>query len=157
MLMQGEMQDEKCYFSSPSCFELRPKIKKLLRYSILSISVEQIIQVQLQKMKSLCCELELAHDWHAWSVNRASWDCLHQLIQTGLRQSLETKHHFFRNLCLYNQQPGLWEAQEEGVCSLLAKMDAGKNWPRWGGPEGGKFEDFHPRPALPGPLQTRLI
>lgn len=100
MLMQGEVQDEKCCFSSPSCFETRPKLKKLLKYSILSISVEQIIQVPLWKTKSLCCELELAHDWHAWSVNRASWDCLHQLIQTGLRQSLEAKHHFFRVVCV---------------------------------------------------------
>lgn len=50
--MQGEMQ-EKCCFSSPSCFETRLKIKKLLRYSILTISVDQIIQVQLWKMKSL--------------------------------------------------------------------------------------------------------
>lgn len=156
MLMQGEMQDKKCCFSSPICFETRPQIKKLLRCSILSISVEQIIQVQLWKMKSLHCELELAPDQHAWSVNRAS-DCLHQLIQTGLRQSLETEHHFFSSLCLYNHQSGLWEAQEEGVCSPLAKMAAGKNygWPSCGGLGG--FEDFHPSSALLGPLQTLLI
>lgn len=97
---------------------------------------KQVIQVQLWKMKSLYCELELAPNWHAWSVNRTSWDCLHQLIQTSLRQSLETKHHFFRSLCFYNHQPGLWEAQEKGMCSPLVKMDAGKNysWPRCGGP-----------------------
>lgn len=132
MLLQGEMQDEKSCFSLLICFETRPQIKTLLRYSILSSSVEQVIQVQLWKMKSLCSELELAPNWHAWSVNRASWGCLHQLIQKSLRQRLETKHHFFRSLYLYSHRPGLWEAQEEGVCSPLARMDAGKNysWPR---------------------------
>lgn len=89
-------------------------------------------------MKSLCWGLELAHDWCAWGVNRASWGWMHQLIQTGLRHSLESKHHSFKSLCLYSHQPGLREAQQEGVCFPPTKLDVGKNYscPSCGAAEG---------------------
>lgn len=154
--MSGEMQDEKCCVSSPSFLrhDQLNKYLEFLKYSVFfRISVRQIIQALLWKMKSLSCGLVLAHDWRAWCMNRASWGCLHQLMQTGLRQSLETERHFFRSLRLYSHQPGLQEAQQEGVRLPLArqKLQLTKLWSGWG------FGRLPSKSSLSSPLQTPLI
>lgn len=155
MLMQGEMQDEKCCFSSSVCFETRPQIKKFLRYSMLSISA-------YDPGTTLKNEVSLL-----WTRTGSWLACLKfEQSKMGLsapaytdrpKAELRNKTSLLQE-SVFVQSPTWTVRCTGGGCVFTTCQDGCRqkvSWPSCGGPRG--FEDFHPSPALPGPQQTPLI